>query len=453
MSEAFLGRHSAGVQDQASSVVQSASLRRNGETTTATGKKICIVTQLHPSMNPRVVKEADALSEAGYQVSIIAPNFSEWGRQADQAFQNRPWRIVERPQFGPRASRFSRMRELARRILARTALYVFGTRSQTVVIAACHPVAPLLVSATKRQSADLYIAHYPAALPAAAIAARRHNALYAFDAEDFHQGDLPSTPEHHRAKQVIGAIESAYLPGCSYVSAAAPGIAQAYVDTYAIPRPITIHNVFPKCNAPIAPTRRGHALPGPSLYWYSQTIGEDRGLQCAIRAIAKAETQPHLYLRGTASGSVRKNLEATACECRVIHRLHFLPPEPPHMMERLASQYDAGLCGETGATENRKIALTNKQFSYLLAGIPVLMSDIPAHRAFSKEASDAVALFAVDDADSLAQTIDHILGDPDRLADMRAAAWRRGQMQFNWDAEQAILLDQVDRVINAGFRP
>ncbi|PPC79767.1 MAG: hypothetical protein CTY31_02300 [Hyphomicrobium sp.] len=418
-----------------------------------TGKKICIVTQLHSSMNPRVVKEADALSKAGYQVSIIAPEFSEWGKLQDKAFEHRLWRIVARPQFGPRATRIARLREFARRTLAQIALSIIGTRSMTVAIAACHPVAPLLVAATKRQSADLYIAHYPSALAAVAIAARRHNALYAFDAEDFHQGDLPSTPEHESAKQVISRIESAYLPGCCYVSAAAPGIAQAYADTYAIQRPITIRNVFPKRNAPTAPTPKGNALLGPSIYWYSQTIGHDRGLQCAIRAISRAATQPHLYLRGAVSGSIRKNFEAIARECNVLNRLHFLPPEPPNMMEQLASLYDVGLCGEIGATENRKIALTNKQFTYLLAGIPVLMSDITAHRDFRKDAIDAVALFAVNDADSLAQTIDHVLGDLDRLAFMRASAWRYGQMKFNWDTEQGILLDQVQRVLNAKFKP
>ena len=53
------------------------------------------------------------------------------------------------------------------------------------------PFTGPLTAAAKRVPADLYIAHYPAALPAAAIAARRHGALYAFDAEDFHLGDLP----------------------------------------------------------------------------------------------------------------------------------------------------------------------------------------------------------------------------------------------------------------------
>jgi hypothetical protein len=79
---------------------------------------ICIVTQLHVSSNPRVVKEADALTEAGYSVAVIAPDFSAWGREADKEFTERPWKIVESPKFGPLSPPLTRIAELARRAVA-----------------------------------------------------------------------------------------------------------------------------------------------------------------------------------------------------------------------------------------------------------------------------------------------------------------------------------------------
>ena len=101
-------------------------------------------------------------------------------------------------------------------------------------------------AAAKRVPADLYIAHYPAALPAAAIAARRHGALYAFDAEDFHLGDWPEGPGASSSKRrLIRAIEGRYLPGCAYVTAASPGIADAYAEAYGIARPTVAAECLP----------------------------------------------------------------------------------------------------------------------------------------------------------------------------------------------------------------
>src|SRR5947209_4268945 len=100
--------------------------------------RICLVTPLHLSMNPRLVKEADALAEAGYRVTVIAPNFSEWGRAADTAFGDRPWRVVASPHFGPLAPRLIRLRELVRRHGARFLVRELGFDHPRVLCAAWH---------------------------------------------------------------------------------------------------------------------------------------------------------------------------------------------------------------------------------------------------------------------------------------------------------------------------
>ena len=89
-----------------------------------------------------------------------------------------------------------------------------------------------------------------------------------------------------------------------------------------------------------------------------------------------------------------------------------------------------------GTPPNRRIALTNKLFTYLLAGIPVVMSEIPAHRDIAPAMGDAARLYPVDDPAGLAAALDTLLGDPASLASARNAAWRLGQERFNWDVEQ-----------------
>ena len=63
-------------------------------------------------------------------------------------------------------------------------------------------------------------------------------------------------------------------------------------------------------------------------------------------------------------------------------------------MVRLASQYDLGLAAEIGETPNRNISLTNKLFTYLLAGVPILASDIDAHTQLASELGEAMSHFS-----------------------------------------------------------
>ena len=297
---------------------------------------------------------------------------------------------------------------------------------------------PALVRAALGIPADLYIAHYPAALPAAAAAARLRGAAYAYDAEDFHLGDWPDGT-HERERALVRALEGRHLPEAAFVTAASPGIADLYASTYGVERPRVVLNAFPLAQGAPAPTGRGVAEPGPSVYWFSQTIGPGRGLECALRAVAAARSRPHLHLRGTPAPGFAGALATLAAELGVAGRLHLHPPEAPDAMERLAARHDLGLCAETGGTANRAVALTNKLFSYLLAGVPPLLSDIPAHRAFAAEAGLGDLLFPVDDSAALARLLDRLLGDPDRLAATRRTAWRLGRERYNWDREGAAL--------------
>ena len=403
--------------------------------------RICILTPGALGSNPRVVKEAQALSTAGHSITVISTRTLDLvDRRDDDVLVSATWRS-HRLNLRRRAAAWRLKRVLqmvssqAFRLTGIESFADFGFSAFT---------GPINEAATRVQ-AELYLAHYPAALPAAARAARRYKALYAFDAEDFHLGDAPEGPGHHNARQMLRAIEDRYLPGCAYVTAASPGIADAYVDAYGIARPTVVLNVFPCDQAPKHPTPRGTAAPGPSVYWFSQTIGPERGLECAVRAIGLAQSRPHLYLRGTPAAGFLDRLRTIAAEVCAADRLHVLPPAAPSEMVRLAAVYDLGLVGEAGYTQNRGIALTNKQFTYLLAGIPAVMTGIPAHRDFvvDGEARGAVRLYPVDNPSGLATALDTLLGDAASLAAARAAAWQVGQKRFNWDIEQESLLGCV----------
>jgi glycosyltransferase involved in cell wall biosynthesis len=411
--------------------------------------RVCIVTTGHLATNPRAVKEACTLRRAGYDITLVHGDYIPAARAIDSRIAA-ALRCNRFPvPFGPaQPSRLNYIAQSFRRKAARLTRRALPI-GDAAILSAYSPLGPELRRAAQSVPAHFYIAHYVAALPAVASAAKMWRTGYAFDAEDFHTGDLPDDDRHDFDRDLTRAIEQKHLPNAAYVSAASPGIAEAYASEYQIDMPTVLLNTFPKNEAPPASTARGNTLPGPTLYWFSQTIGPDRGLECAIAAIASARSVPHLHLRGTCADGYRKSIMGLASTLGVDDRVHIHAAADPDEMVRLAVQYDAGLVAETGATANHRIMLSNKQFTYLLAGIPALLSDIPSHIRFAKDADGGAFLYRTEDPVSLAAALDALFADPARLARARARAYELAQTRFNWECEAPRLLACVESALAA----
>lgn len=396
---------------------------------------ICLISPGHLSTNPRLVKEAAALRESGHRVSIVCGRYLPWGVAADHAIAAELEPVTAVP-FGPsQLQPIAYLRATMMRHLAR-ALVRAGWRSESLIDRAQHPAAGGLARAAKAIPADLYIAHYVAALPAAAAAAKLHGAAYAFDAEDFHLGDLPERPEHAFERDLICAIESRLLPHAAFVTTAAPLIADAYCAAYDIAPPTVVLNACSRRRAPAGPTLKGVQAPGPSVYWFSQVIGPGRGLEALIDAASQAQSAPHLYLRGSIAAAYAAQLQARAERLGIGNQLHLLELVAPGELELAGAHFDLGYAGELMNSPNHERALSNKLFSYLSSGIPVVISETPAQCAIAPQMGDAALTFPVGDAGALAQAIDAMLA-PGRQPQSRRVAWELGQGRFAWETEAA----------------
>jgi glycosyltransferase involved in cell wall biosynthesis len=385
-----------------------------------------------------VVKEADALHEAGFRVTVVATRTLEEVDRRDEVLIHRAAWEVERVDLRSRIGWWKqRLPQAATRaVFAATDCFALAARGFSAFTS-------VLTRVVLQKPADLYIAHYPASLPAAAAAARRHGARYAYDAEDFHLGDWPDKPNYELDRRLVRVVESTFLPGSAYVTAASPGIADAYAEAYRITRPSVVLNVFPVERGAVSASPRGTVEPRPSVYWFSQTIGPDRGLECALQAIGHAQTRPHLYLRGALANGFADRLRALVSEAGAQDRLHLLAPAPPDEMERLAAAYDVGLSSETAHTQARRLCLSNKLFSYLAAGVPPLLSMTPAQRAFASEAGLEDLTYPPGDASALAELMDGVLGSTERLATARERVFWLARSRFNWDCEKEIFCSIV----------
>ncbi len=406
-------------------------------------RRICLVSPGHVASNPRLVKEANALQAANFQVRVVAGDYMAEIRPLDQTIlSTAPWSWVQVRQ----GSKFSYFQRKFRQKLAQSMVSRGWIPNISVATWAHYPMSLKLAQAAAAEPADLYIAHCLAALPAVAIAAQQHNAKFGFDAEDFHIGELPNTPAHAPEIAVRDRIERTLLPRCAHLTAASPMIAKTYAERYGVNME-PILNVFPLAEAPTSPERQQGDRIGvePSLYWFSQTIGPGRGLESIIQAMGWMQTPVRLHLRGIPARGYSEQLQQLAQEAGVGDRIHLLPSAPPDQMVQLAACHDLGLSLEQTQPNNRAICLTNKIFTYLLAGLPIVMSQTPAQAEFSEQLGKASALVNLENPQEIAKILDSWLSDSKKLASARKIAWKLGRERYNWDVEKIRFLSIVKK--------
>jgi glycosyltransferase involved in cell wall biosynthesis len=116
-------------------------------------------------------------------------------------------------------------------------------------------------------------------------------------------------------------------------------------------------------------------------------------------------------------------------------------------MVRLCTGYAIGLAVEPDSSPNNSIALSNKIFTYLLAGLPVLLSRTPAQEQLARSLGDAAILVDLRRPQAAAESLESFLNSESAQRRARATAWRLGHEKFNWDVEKQKFLQLVRQAI------
>jgi glycosyltransferase involved in cell wall biosynthesis len=417
-------------------------------------RRICIVTSTHLCRNPRVVKEADALAARGHTVRVVCVQWGAREAAEDQSiaraggFRLDPLEVDKHAWPGVArwlvAGLTQRVCEAAYRV----------TRGHALLDAVFSRYAQALARKSTKEPADCYIAHNLPALPAAVRAARRYGAVLGFDAEDFHRGEFPADRQATPLARMTRQVEERYIPMCDFVTAASVGIADAYARSLSIPMPAPILNVFPLAERDVhlpkdqlATEKDGDFF---SLYWFSQTIGGDRGLQDVLRALAGLDEKIHLTIRGSWSAGFEDSFWDLARKLGVAERVHVRGIVPAREMVVRAARHEAGLALEQPISENKWLCLANKMFTYFTAGIPVVATATAGQRWLAERVPDAVRLVGPGDAGALTRAIDGLYRNQAFYQRARAAASRAAETEFNWELESRKLVRVVEEVLQKG---
>ena len=392
-------------------------------------KRITVVTAGHVSACPRMLKAADALACAGYRVRVVSTKSTPWATAADSTIRETrrwDWTVVDYDHATGTALRVkSGVRFRAMQAIAN----VVGPAHvpMPIAIRAYSRLHDEIVRAVVAEPADVIYGGTTGALAAVAESAARLGVPYGVDFEDFHSGEHGGSGSE-LTNALATRIERHVIGRAAFTTAGSPMIADAYRHMHGV-RPLPIHNTFSILDE--------HAIAGWNgvlrLYWFSQTLGQGRGLDDVVRAAGAVRHPIELHLRATPIPQYLDSLRQLQAAVAPNLELMVHDASGPDDMVRLAAPYDAGLSCEEPVVVNRRLNLANKIFTYIAAGTPVILSRTPAQEALERDLGDAAFGYDCGDVDGLARHFDALAVNASLRRCSRRAASEAAARRWHWE--------------------
>lgn len=409
-------------------------------------ERVVLLTTTHLCKNPRLVKEISALTSAGYNLYVIYWQFSAESIKFDEEI------TASFPKVNFRVIRWLSLKHPERffyTLLSKTLKFIKKVFKVSIL-----PEQQLWSGYLKlRQEAvkiqaDLYHAHNPGALAAAVFAAKKNHKKTGFDAEDYHRGEIKE--EVSKEKELIITLENKYIPQLSLFITSSPLIQKQYIEHYPDISSICILNVFPKQAGMSSERLSDEYL---NCVWFSQTVGLNRGLAEVISGMNKITAKSiRLDIIGYASEGVKKELQKLLGN--KMHQLNFLGTFSTAELDRRLTQYDIGIASERGKDLNNSYALSNKLFSYIKAGLAVLVSDTPAQKLFFESLSECIGfLYSNLETEKISAAFSDWINCPEKLKMHQSNSKKLGYDQFNWEIEQDKFLNAVVNTLKGTNKP
>lgn len=401
--------------------------------------RILVLTASHLCRNPRVLKEATTLGEAGYSVTVLSVSVRQDFERLDlDLMSGRPFRRITLDYTG--ATPASR----AVNFLQRGATWAARRLCRELGIETPQSLGPAgaLLRHARRFPADLIIAHTEIPLWAATRLLREGRRV-AVDLEDWYSEDLLPEDRRSRPIRLLRVAEAFVLRHAAYCSATSRSMASALAEAHAAPLPVVIRNTFPL--QPHARTDATVKSRHPRLIWFSQTVGPGRGLEAFLAAWADTSHPAEVHLLG----DVRPGYRASLLDSLPPERrdwLHFHSPVAPDALPGRLAEYDVGLALEAATPLNRDVTITNKILQYLNAGLAVIATNTAGQREVLQAAPDCGILLSGQAATHAGQ-IDALVGDAVALRRAQRAARQAAMREFCWEQECPRLLDAVARAL------
>ncbi|MBS9402921.1 glycosyltransferase family 4 protein [Halomonas sp. TRM85114] len=392
-------------------------------------REVCVsMLVCNPFLNDaRVRKEAETLTLPGYQVTVhalalpgVAPRSEVLGS-------------------GVRVQRHGASEAKPAKPYGATK----GGRSRREVLALVASRGRALLSmawAIFRARPDIVHAHDVNMLPTAWLAARLVKAPLIYDAHE-----ISTDREGYRSfRGMVGWIEKQLVPRVAGMITTTDARAKFFARAYGVARPLVLQN-RPRL-VKVEVTNRIREELGLSEPWpivlYQGGLQPGRGLDRLVKAAAKV---PEAYFVFIGGGSQADELKLLAKASGLGGRVCFIDTVALDELPSYTASADIGVQPIENTCLNHFTTDSNKLFEYVIAGLPIVASQLPEISKVVRK-HDLGLLVPPGDTEALAEAIRSLVSDPELRLWYRAHAKQAAQT-LNWETQEQTLLDLYANVL------
>ena len=416
---------------------------RHAATAPAVVTRVVMAVNNAGSTDYRVVKSAEVLAAAGYEVSVVG--LLSAGHTPQETRNGVRYVRVTLP-----SSRLALLPDLVgatlwwNRLRAPPPIPAQDSAAQPANLVAVHPPAPraglrvrlvtwlrycarnfrpatsplsvrllfaryahAYVPALLALEADIYHAHELWMLESCALAARARGARLVYDSHELEpHRNLDWCPASNRRRV---SYEQLYIGTADAVFTVSPGVARALERAYQLPHVGLLRNT--PWLAKLRPAPRGLrsvlALPADTpLLVYTGLVTRNRGLELILEALP-ALPGFHLAMVGSVEPTTAAALSAQARALGLTARVHEVASVPPEELIDFIASGDVAVIALPDACLSYRYCLPNKLFEALFAGLPIVAADLDDMRAFIT-AHQVGRVFLAGDAAALATVVSQV---------------------------------------------
>jgi len=297
----------------------------------------------------------------------------------------------------------------------------------------------LLIALLFRRRPGLLVAVDLDTLPANYMVSRLRGIPLLYDSHEYFT-EVPELVGRRRVQRIWERIEKAIVPKLAFAMAVSDSISSIYSEKYGTGF-VTVRN-FARSYTPEPYTEFTMSYPSKFRIIYQGALNRGRGLELMIDAMQYLEdTLLFIAGEGDIGDVLKRRVERQAVQGRVVFTGRLTPGE----LRRITPECDLGVSLEEDLGLNYRLALPNKIFDYIQAGIPVLCADLPEMSAIVHHYRVGEVCISREPQE-LAKQISGMLSDGDARKQWKSHLGSAAA-ELCWEREEQKLLDLVRTAI------
>jgi glycosyltransferase involved in cell wall biosynthesis len=281
--------------------------------------------------------------------------------------------------------------------------------------------------------------------PASVLAAKLRKAPFVYDGHELYGNAEPRTPVRLIAAAPIYLWERFLVRHAVAAITTNRSRADELEARHGRGDVIVLANVPDRVDE-VKPVDPGYPAGAQVLLYQGGIYAEARAFRETIQALAGL-SDLHFVVIGFGRDRDRALLRAWAQEFGVTDRVHLLGPRPFDELVHTAATANVGLVPIKPNHKSDLLGDTNKLHEYLMAGLPVVASDLPEIRRVVLDGDPPVGeLFDPGAPDTIVRAIERVLKDG-RYDRRREEARRIALERHNWQVQEGALVAVYDGML------